>query len=373
MGFMRWLTVSVPGDDGREILLERPGAPSHDDATAAEIRELVAKGAGGGTLIFSTDDCQATYDALVAAGRRVHRGAHASAPTASTARCAIRRATTSGSRSVAEASRRSRCSASARPAAASRATCARRASRSAAGTRCPRRAPTRRARPQAADGADVVLSANSAADATDAARSVARRAAARAGRFADLNTGSPELKARARADRRADRRRVRRRRAHGTGARQGHRHAGAGLRRRSGAVRRAPAAARHARRGRRRPAGRRRRAQAAALDRVEGPRRRGPRGDGRGRGRRQGATRSGPRSSGSSPRPTRPSCERMLTGSRTHATRRTHEMEAVGEMLRDLGVPSWMSDGVRGSGCGRCARKGAKAGRSAPRCGDGAS
>jgi 3-hydroxyisobutyrate dehydrogenase-like beta-hydroxyacid dehydrogenase len=37
--------------------------------------------------------------------------------------------------------------------------------------------------------------------------------------------------------------------------------------------------------------------------------------------------------------------ERMLTGSRTHATRRTHEMEAVGAMLRDLGVPSWMSDG----------------------------
>jgi len=37
--------------------------------------------------------------------------------------------------------------------------------------------------------------------------------------------------------------------------------------------------------------------------------------------------------------------ERMLAGSRTHARRRTHEMEAVGEMLRDLGVPSWMSDG----------------------------
>jgi catechol 2,3-dioxygenase-like lactoylglutathione lyase family enzyme len=68
MGFMRWLTVSVPGDDGREILLERPGAPSHDDATAAEIRELVAKGAGGGTLIFRTDDCRATYDELAAQG-----------------------------------------------------------------------------------------------------------------------------------------------------------------------------------------------------------------------------------------------------------------------------------------------------------------
>ena len=38
--------------------------------------------------------------------------------------------------------------------------------------------------------------------------------------------------------------------------------------------------------------------------------------------------------------------ERMLRGSRTHATRRTHEMEAVGEMLRDLDVPSWMSDGA---------------------------
>jgi 3-hydroxyisobutyrate dehydrogenase-like beta-hydroxyacid dehydrogenase len=36
--------------------------------------------------------------------------------------------------------------------------------------------------------------------------------------------------------------------------------------------------------------------------------------------------------------------ERMLSGSRTHATRRAHEMEAVGEMLRDLGVPSWTSD-----------------------------
>ena len=85
-GLMRWLAVSVPGDDGREILLERPGSPSHDDATADEIRELVAKGAGGGTLIFRTDDCQATYDALVAQGvefTETHR-----APVGSTARCA---------------------------------------------------------------------------------------------------------------------------------------------------------------------------------------------------------------------------------------------------------------------------------------------
>ena len=37
--------------------------------------------------------------------------------------------------------------------------------------------------------------------------------------------------------------------------------------------------------------------------------------------------------------------ERMLTGSRTHARRRVHEMEAVGELLRSVGVQPWMSDG----------------------------
>jgi 3-hydroxyisobutyrate dehydrogenase-like beta-hydroxyacid dehydrogenase len=36
--------------------------------------------------------------------------------------------------------------------------------------------------------------------------------------------------------------------------------------------------------------------------------------------------------------------ERMLTGSRTHATRRVHEMEAVGALLAELGVPSRTSD-----------------------------
>ncbi len=28
MGFMRWLTVNVPGEPGRQILLEKPGAPA---------------------------------------------------------------------------------------------------------------------------------------------------------------------------------------------------------------------------------------------------------------------------------------------------------------------------------------------------------
>jgi hypothetical protein len=30
LGFMRWLTVSVPGDPSSEILLEKPGPPALD-------------------------------------------------------------------------------------------------------------------------------------------------------------------------------------------------------------------------------------------------------------------------------------------------------------------------------------------------------
>ena len=41
LGFMRWLTVRVPGDPVREILLERPGPPSMDEATAKQVRELL--------------------------------------------------------------------------------------------------------------------------------------------------------------------------------------------------------------------------------------------------------------------------------------------------------------------------------------------
>ena len=52
LGFMRWLTVRVPGDRAREILLERPGAPVMDDATAAQVRELLTKGAMGGCAVL---------------------------------------------------------------------------------------------------------------------------------------------------------------------------------------------------------------------------------------------------------------------------------------------------------------------------------
>ncbi len=68
LGFMRWLTVRVPGDPGRTILLERAGPPSIDEASAAQVRELIAKGASGFAVGFTTDDCQKTFEDLKAKG-----------------------------------------------------------------------------------------------------------------------------------------------------------------------------------------------------------------------------------------------------------------------------------------------------------------
>ncbi len=68
LGFMRWLTVRVPGDPGRDILLEKPGPPAMDEATAEQVRDLVTKGATGFSAGFTTDDCQKTYETLLARG-----------------------------------------------------------------------------------------------------------------------------------------------------------------------------------------------------------------------------------------------------------------------------------------------------------------
>ena len=65
---MRWLTVNVPGDPDHRILLERPGPPAHDEATAAHIRDLVTKGAMGMAGIFTVDDVHRTYEELLAKG-----------------------------------------------------------------------------------------------------------------------------------------------------------------------------------------------------------------------------------------------------------------------------------------------------------------
>ena len=66
-GDYRWLTIRVPGEHGTEVSLEQPGPPLHDEATAAQIRELITKGAIGG-LVFITDDANGLYETLKARG-----------------------------------------------------------------------------------------------------------------------------------------------------------------------------------------------------------------------------------------------------------------------------------------------------------------
>ena len=62
-GTYRWVTVRVPGDGGIEISLEQPGSPLHDDATAAQLRELITKGAMG-QLVFLSNDVRGLYEKL---------------------------------------------------------------------------------------------------------------------------------------------------------------------------------------------------------------------------------------------------------------------------------------------------------------------
>jgi len=68
LGFMRWLTVRVPGDITHEILLEMPGPPAMDEKTAGQVRELVSKGASGFAAGFTTSDEKKTYETLKARG-----------------------------------------------------------------------------------------------------------------------------------------------------------------------------------------------------------------------------------------------------------------------------------------------------------------
>jgi predicted enzyme related to lactoylglutathione lyase len=68
LGTMRWLTVRVPGQPGRDVLLELPGPPGMDEKSGAQVRELVTKGATGFSLGLTTDDCRKTYETLKARG-----------------------------------------------------------------------------------------------------------------------------------------------------------------------------------------------------------------------------------------------------------------------------------------------------------------
>lgn len=68
MGFMRWLTIALPGDPDRHLLLEVPGPPALSDETAAQVRDLLTKGALGLACVLTTDDCRRTFAELSAKG-----------------------------------------------------------------------------------------------------------------------------------------------------------------------------------------------------------------------------------------------------------------------------------------------------------------
>ena len=68
MDGFRWLTVGPPGQEDVSItLMAIPGPPVMDADTAAQVRDLVAKGFAG-TVFLTTDDCQASYEELKGRG-----------------------------------------------------------------------------------------------------------------------------------------------------------------------------------------------------------------------------------------------------------------------------------------------------------------
>ena len=68
---MRWVTVGAPSQPGVEIVLEPPLAdPQASPADKEVMAELLAKGLLRG-VIFKTDDCDATFECIRAAGAEV--------------------------------------------------------------------------------------------------------------------------------------------------------------------------------------------------------------------------------------------------------------------------------------------------------------
>ncbi len=66
----RWLSVGpAEHNDVGLVLMSIPGPPMLDERSSEALMELVAKGMGG-TLFLETDDCQASYDELLARGVR---------------------------------------------------------------------------------------------------------------------------------------------------------------------------------------------------------------------------------------------------------------------------------------------------------------
>lgn len=68
MGNFRWLTVGPPGQpDIAIVLMAIPGPPMMDEATTAQLADLMGKGFAG-TIFLTTDDVRAEHARLTAEG-----------------------------------------------------------------------------------------------------------------------------------------------------------------------------------------------------------------------------------------------------------------------------------------------------------------
>ena len=64
----RWLTMNAPGQPDFEIVLMEPkGGMLMDEATASQLRAIMAKGVLGAG-VFNTDDCRGTYEEMKSKG-----------------------------------------------------------------------------------------------------------------------------------------------------------------------------------------------------------------------------------------------------------------------------------------------------------------
>jgi catechol 2,3-dioxygenase-like lactoylglutathione lyase family enzyme len=76
MGDFRWLTVGPRGqDDVSIVLMAVPGPPVMDEATRAQVLDVVAKGFAG-TVFLTTDNLAAAYEELSARGVEFNEPPH---------------------------------------------------------------------------------------------------------------------------------------------------------------------------------------------------------------------------------------------------------------------------------------------------------
>ena len=66
-GDYRWLTIQHPDQPSFQLGLFKPGPPVLDEATAQQVRAIVAKGAMP-PLVMVVDDCRASYERMRGAG-----------------------------------------------------------------------------------------------------------------------------------------------------------------------------------------------------------------------------------------------------------------------------------------------------------------